>query len=635
MRCSRREFVSLASGAALAGLTACASAGEEQNTGTNADASNKDEDKEKVDLNEFESLAIDVTAWKYDKAHDVFYQLGLPYCLKPGSGSCETLAIFVPGAYFVAKEHGKTYACTINTSAKVGGFAASTAPVAMPINSGTLSPQSSPTSYGYTGLSNYLDAGFVYVYAGFRGRSSGFESGSNDVFSGGAPWPVVDLKAAVRFLRYNASVLPIDPARIFTFGFSMGGGVSSLMGTSGDSELYVPYLEAIGAVTHDAEGNAISDKTFGSASWCPITSFDTADASYEWMMGQYENDNTRAEGTWTKTMSLDLARAYGAYINEMDLRDEADQELTLDETSAEMYADGSYYEQVLKCIEASAQSFFDRTKFPYTHTPNHVTNASFPGDPNLLSAGAGTSDVEVVTSDASAQAATGVQKDEVSNGGKTRIESVVYATQEDYINELNNNSWWLTYNQRSGAVRISSIADFVNRLKRAAKDVCAFDGIDRSTVENQLFGIDEAGCLHFSQMVCDQLVEHRDDYAKMDNWDDSLVREWTGDLIELDSLETDMITRMRMFNPLYYVSGTYDGYGTAAVAPHWRINSGIFQTDTALCTELNLSLALKHYDGVADVAFTPVWGQGHELAEESGTAEENLVAWMIACCEAK
>ena len=96
-----------------------------------------------------------------------------------------------------------------------------------------------------------------------------------------------------------------------------------------------------------------------------------------------------------------------------------------------------------------------------------------------------------------------------------------------------------------------------------------------------------------------------------------------------------MITRMRMFNPLYYVSGTYDGYGTAAVAPHWRINSGIFQTDTALCTELNLSLALKHYDGVADVAFTPVWGQGHELAEESGTAEENLVAWMIACCEAK
>jgi acetyl esterase/lipase len=82
------------------------------------------------------------------------------------------------------------------------------------------------------------------------------------VFSGGAPWPVVDLKAAVRFLRYNAGVLPIDPARIFTFGFSMGGGVSSLMGTSGDSELYAPYLEAIGAVTHDAEGNAISDKTF-------------------------------------------------------------------------------------------------------------------------------------------------------------------------------------------------------------------------------------------------------------------------------------------------------------------------------------------------------------------------------------
>lgn len=633
MRCTRRDFVSLASGATLMGLAACASAGSGQDVNTDGSSSKEEEHDVEVDLKEFEALAIDANAWKYDKVHDVFYQLGLPYCTKPGSESYETLAIFVPGAYFEAKEHGKTYACKVNKEASVGAFTATTAPVAMPINSGTLSPQSSPTSYGYTGLSTYLDAGFVYVYAGFRGRSSGYESSGNDVFSGGAPWPVVDLKAAVRFLRYNAGVLPIDPTRIFTFGFSVGGGVSALMGTTGDSELYTPYLEAVGAATHDAEGHELSDKVFGSASWCPITSFDTADAAYEWMMGQYESEDTRAEGTWTKALSLDLARSYGTYINEMDLRDEDDHELTLDETSAEVYADGSYYVQVLSCIETSARDFFEHTKFPYTYTPNHITSASFPGDPNLLSAGAGTSDVEVVTSDASAQAATGVQKDDVSNGGTTKIESVVYATQEDYINELNSDSWWLTYNQRSGAVRISSIGDFVHKLKRAAKGVCAFDGIDRSTVENQLFGIDEAGCLHFSQMTCDQLVEHRDAYAKADDWDDSLVREWTGDLIEIDSLEIDMTTRMRMFNPLYYVSGSYDGFGTAEVAPHWRVNSGIFQTDTALCTELNLVLALKHYDGVSDVAFAPVWGRGHELAEASGDAEENLVAWMIDCCK--
>ena len=88
-----------------------------------------------------------------------------------------------------------------------------------------------------------------------------------------------------------------------------------------------------------------------------------------------------------------------------------------------------------------------------------------------------------------------------------------------------------------------------------------------------------------------------------------------------------------MFNPLYFLSGHYGGYGSATVAKHWRINSGLFQTDTSLCTEMNLALALNHYDGIASVAFTPVWGQGHTLAEVSGSAEENLLAWIAECCK--
>ena len=99
-----------------------------------------------------------------------------------------------------------------------------------------------------------------------------------------------------------------------------------------------------------------------------------------------------------------------------------------------------------------------------------------------------------------------------------------------------------------------------------------------------------------------------------------------------DSLDTDMVTRMNMFNPLYFLSGHYEGFGTATVAPHWRINSGLFQTDTSLCTEANLALALQHYEGVSGVAFTPVWGQGHVLAEVSGAADANLIRWVGKCC---
>ena len=47
----------------------------------------------------------------------------------------------------------------------------------------------------------------------------------------------------------------------------------------------------------------------------------------------------------------------------------------------------------------------------------------------------------------------------------------------------------------------------------------------------------------------------------------------------------------------------------------------------------NLVLALRHFSGVEDVAYVPVWGQGHVMAERSGTANDNLLTWVAACCQ--
>ena len=58
-----------------------------------------------------------------------------------------------------------------------------------------------------------------------------------------------------------------------------------------------------------------------------------------------------------------------------------------------------------------------------------------------------------------------------------------------------------------------------------------------------------------------------------------------------------MSTRMNMYNPMYYLSDYYSGYGKSNVANHWRIRTGIQQGDTALNTETNLSLALKERVG--------------------------------------
>ena len=633
MGCTRRSFLTLASGAALTGLVACAqeeAKPEAESVEPEAEAQPEPEEP-KVDLKEFKKLALDPQAWAYDENNDVYYQLGVPYCLHPSSERLESLAIFVPGAYFKQVEDGHDTKLEIDEDAKVGDFTAKTAPVAMPINSGNLGPQTSPTAYGYAGLGTYLSAGFVYVYAGFRGRSSGYDSSSKEVFSGGAPWPVVGLKAAVRFLRYNAELLPCDVSRVFTFGFGMGGGVSALMGCTGGAEEYAPYLESIGAATHDAQGEDISDTVYGSASWCPVTSFDTADASYEWMMGQYDSSATRSEGLWTKLLSNDLARAYADYVNDMGLCDDEGSALTLDETSGELFADGTYYVRMLECLESAASAFLTSTPFPYTYTPQYLANANFAGDPNLQSEGTGATDVDAVTGDASAQA-TGTVTTDDATGGLTRVQSVVFNTPLDYVEYLNDDSVWLTYNQVKGTVRITSVGDFVRHSKKPAKDVCAFDDLARSSVENQLFGTDEAGTLHFSRMVCEQLGEGQESYEQASGWNDGVVEEWLEDLEVTDSLETPMDVRMGMFNPLHYLSGRYEGFGTAEVARHWRINTGLTQTDTSLCTEFNLALALRQYEGVKSVSFTPVWGQGHVLAETSGTAEENFVTWVRGCC---
>lgn len=87
-----------------------------------------------------------------------------------------------------------------------------------------------PTGY-VSGTSAYTDAGFVYVYAGCRGRDSG------------APAGVTDLKAAIRYVRYTSDRIPGNTDRIFSFGMSGGGAQSALLGATGDSDLYTPYLE--------------------------------------------------------------------------------------------------------------------------------------------------------------------------------------------------------------------------------------------------------------------------------------------------------------------------------------------------------------------------------------------------------
>lgn len=635
MGCTRREFLALASMGTAAGLAGCSPAQHTQQPSESDDA----QTDPSVDPNEFESLAIDPAAWRFDDEHNVYYQLGLTYCLHPATETYESLAVFVPGAYFTAEKNGDTYTCTVNEKAVVGSFTPATAPILMPINSGTLSAQASPTAYGYEGLAPYLGEGCVYVYAGFRGRSAAVDTatGSDELIPGGSPWPVVDLKAAIRFLRYNADALPCNTSRVFAFGFGAGGGLSAVLGASGDSDLFQPYLTQIGAVTHDATGAAVSDAIAGSASWCPVTSFDMADAAYEWCQGQYSTDDTRADGTWTQPLSRDLAVAYADWVNDMDLRDADDAQLTLDETEAGIYAMGSYAQALLAEVDEAATHFVQNTAFPYTYTPQRLEDPAFPGDPNLAATRAldslaqGASDGEAAA-DGTGELAPGSTGAADAIEGVAQVQSTVYESAQSYFAALNEGAWWINYNHRSASVSVSSLRDFVMRLRPARLAASPFDRPDRSSRTNQLFGVGEESTLHFSACVASAVEAGTEKFSTCDDWNATLETAWVEDLEKLDALEVGMTERVAMMNPLTWLSGHYDDYGQSSVAPHWRVNEGLFDTETSLCTAANLVFALRKYDGVADVAHTPVWGQGHVLAERAGTATSNLLDWVVTCC---
>ena len=529
------------------------------------------------------SLAFDNAAWQYDEANDIYWQVGVVYVANPASLDYETLGIYVPGAYLEATANGDgTYTASVKSDAQVGQFTAATAPYVLPVNTPGFNASQAPTWLA-DGIANYTQAGMIYLQPGIRGRDNTTDSQGQEVV-GGAPWGVTDLKAAIRYVRYNKDVLPGDTDKIVSFGHSGGGAQSAVLGASGDSTLYNPYLEALGAAMKDKEGNPISDAPYGTMTWSPITSLDYADAAYEWNLGQFADSNTRAEGTFTQALSQDLAKEYANYINQLGLKHEG-QALTLAESSEGIYTQGSYATYLEGVVNQSLNNFLADTSFPYT------------------SDGAGP-------------------------GGTT--ESVTYETAQAYIDSLNAETQWVTYDAAANRAKISSLADFAKYVKTASKSVPAFDALDRSLAENAVFGVADANELHFDQLVARLLKNNQAKYESLTDWNSQYVTDFESDLAKTDSLGKTIAERQDLYNPMFYLTSAYSGYQTSKPAPHWRIRSGLSQGDTALTVETNLALALENQanGAVKSVDFATVWGQGNTTAERTGHASANFIQWV-------
>lgn len=570
---------------------------------------------------------IDHTKWQYNAEDHVYWQVGIPYCANPADEQYETLGVFVPGNYMNAVDNGDgTFTCELNVSAEVGGYTAETAPMVIPVDTPGYAAMAAPTDY-VSSVVSYTDAGFIYVYAGCRGRDAG------------APAGVTDLKAAIRYIRYNSDTLPGSTDRIFTFGMSGGGAQSALVGATGDSDLYTGYLEAIGAVM------AESDAVAGSMCWCPITNLDYANEGYEWNMGATRTGLDEE----MQTLSDNMAEAFASYINELGLEDENGTVLTLAESENGIYQAGTYYDYLKSVVEESLNHFLADTTFPYSasgfsgggrggmdgsHTGMtddlDVLDVELPelGDAKDFKDMDGKfangdlpediADKDLPPIDDNAEAGQyardGITRNDVGSGITL---SGTYETAQDYIDALNAETEWVIYDSQSNTATITSVSDFAAACKNASKDLGAFDDLNKAQGENVLFGYGDGEGAHFDAVMAELLTgtEYEEAYAE--------------DLERTDALGNTVETRLNMYNPLYYLLDYYEGYQTATVASYWRIRSGINQSDTALTTEVNLALALESYG--TDVDFATVWGQGHVEAERTGDSTSNFIQWVNDC----
>ena len=157
-----------------------------------------------------------------------------------------------------------------------------------------------------------LKEGFVVAIPGARGRNSTIVTDNTTRYTGRAPQALLDLKAAVRYLRMFDKQMEGSADLIITDGTSAGGALSALLGATGNNPAYEPMLKEMGAAdTHD--------DVFASICFCPIIDLEHADMAYEWLYN-CTNNRSRPLTNEQSVASNELAAMYPAYLNSLGLK---------------------------------------------------------------------------------------------------------------------------------------------------------------------------------------------------------------------------------------------------------------------------------------------------------------------------
>ncbi len=272
------------------------------------------------------------------------------YAGNPIDPQYQKMNIYVPEIYYEAPERAP--------------FELKEAPVFMPNSVGGYMP-GLPQEPGrtFTGIMNgtfyALEQGYVVAAPGARGRGLKDKEGKN---TGTAPACIVDLKAAVRYLRHNKDVIPGNTERIISNGTSAGGALSCLLGSTGNHPDYEPFLKEIGAADE-------RDDIFAASCYCPITDLDHADMAYEWEFCGLDRYYFRDQPECCLTeeqraMGEEEKRGFPPYLNSLALRDEQGRELSLEADGSGSFRD-YIAGKVMESAEREEERGTEMAAFPW------------------------------------------------------------------------------------------------------------------------------------------------------------------------------------------------------------------------------------------------------------------------------
>jgi hypothetical protein len=388
-----------------------------------------------------------------------------------------------------------------------------------------------------------LKAGFIVINVGTRSRGARAEDGR---WVGKAPAPVVDAKAAIRYLRLNDAVMPGSAERIIVTGTSGGGGLTTALAASGNSSDYLPFLDEIGAagVRPGPSGltSTLKDDVFAAVAYCPINNLGNADTGYEWEYSAVRSDsNTAALGGVAYTAgpqvgaSTALAASFVSYVNGLGLK----------------LGDGSA-----------------------------LTASNLPAATTAL-----------VKEEIERQIAKGTAVPALGGNFVTPRATLV--------------NDWLTLSGSGTSATVSSLdyAKFVKYVatNQALKTVVAFDAVGVTgnknatsgawniSGESTLFGTTAFQYANFTEWSWTNNAVLGDGTGR-----DDTNQTWAA---YLASSSNNLATQLKLINPLAYLNTSAD------TAPYWYVRHGMVDRDTAFAMQTLLVYAIQNDASVKELSF--------------------------------